>query len=484
MKKPNLIYVFADQMRGCDMGCAGNEEVITPNIDRMAGEGVLFQNAVSVFPVCTPNRASLISGKYPHSVDVLDNDVPLPITGQGFGHTLKANGYKTGWVGKWHLFGPEAFRLSYIPPGEHRHGFDDLWAGVNCTHQYMDQFIYINDDPRRKAYTGYEPDIQTDIALEFIQENKEEPFALFVSFGPPHDPYELVPDKYKELYKDRKVSFRANVKTEEPFRTDIAPGNMGDNPHWDILAFYNHYSEENKRAYPDPAVQKDYYGAITALDHNMGKLMDRLEKLGIADDTIIVFSSDHGDMMYSQRSIQKGYPWEESLNIPFVLRYPKAIESDSKVTKPFNTVDIMPTILDLMGIEIPDFCEGTSFGLSLMGQEQDLPEAAYVMSTMKWNIPEWRAIRTENHTYVETLEGPCMMFDNVNDPYQLNNLIDDPANTRVKQELKTLYDQMATDVKDPFDSWETVDARMKAVNEVWMNEYGEAIRQSNKNLKG
>lgn len=148
-QKPNLIYIFADQMRGCDMRCAGNADVLTPNIDKIAAQGFMFRNTVSVFPVCTPNRASLISGKYPVSTEVLDNDVALPINGEGIGHALKNNGYKTGWIGKWHLFGPNEFREAYIPPGEHRHGFDDLWACLNCSHQYYDNFYYLNDNPQK-----------------------------------------------------------------------------------------------------------------------------------------------------------------------------------------------------------------------------------------------------------------------------------------------------------------------------------------------
>lgn len=475
LRKPNLVYIFADQMRGMDMGCAGNHEVITPNLDRLAKEGFMFKNAVSVFPVCSPQRASLISGRYPTTTGVMDNDVPLPIDGKGFGHVLKNSGYKTGWVGKWHLFGPVEVRETFVPPGEHRHGFDDLWAGVNCSHKYFDYFYFLNDCSEKVYFKGYEPDIQTNIAIDFITKHREEPFALFVSWGPPHNPYQQVPEQRKEDYKNFSLQFRSNVNENEKIVTEYMPGNI-KNQQFDILSFYNSYTEDKEmRAYANKDVLKDYYAAITALDYNVGRLVQHLEELGISEETIVVFTSDHGDMMYSHRAIQKNYPWEESINIPFILRYSNIVESGRSTMRPFNTVDIMPTILELMGIDVPDYVEGSSFAPMLLGREQQSPEAAYIMCAWPWIIPEWRGIRTERYTYIESPEGPLMLYDNEKDPFQLRNVIEEKEYAQIRKELREIYIRMAREIGDNFEPWQKISDKMEKIRSEWMAKYSSMI---------
>jgi arylsulfatase A-like enzyme len=468
--RPNLVFIFADQMRGMDMGCAGNSQIRTPNMDKLSEEGFMFKNAVSCFPVCTPYRACLISGRYPVNNGVMDNDVPLPIDGKGFGHLLKANGYRTGWVGKWHLFGP-GVRTTFIPPGEHRHGFDDLWAGVNCSHKYCDSFYYLNDHPEKIYFNGYEPDIQTDIAMNFISQYQEEPFAIFLSWGPPHDPYHTVPEKWKELYDENKLDFRPNVSPDREFITGAAPGNV-KNPNFDIRSFYRAYTGDRELlVMPNKKVLRDYYAAISSLDNNIGRLTEHLQRLHLDDKTIFVFTSDHGDMMYSHGAIQKNHPWEESIHVPFLIKYPGKIRPGEATSKPFNTVDIMPTILELMGIDVPDFAEGTSFAPLLSGKEQKLPEAAYIMCTWPWIIPEWRGIRTERYTYVETPESPLLLFDNENDPFQLQNVIDRDEYSAIREELEAVYRQMANEIGDPFDKWDTIKLKMAASCDAWREKY-------------
>jgi arylsulfatase A-like enzyme len=485
-KQPNLVFVMADQMRGMDMRCAGNTLIRTPHLDRLAEEGFMFRNAVSCLPVCTPQRACLISGRYPTTTQVLNNDMPLPIDEKGFGHVLKSNGYKTGWVGKWHLFGPSC-RESYIPPGEHRHGFDDLWAVLNCCHEYFDNYYYLDDSPEKVWFKGYEPDIQTDIAREFISKHKDQPFALFLSWGPPHDPYHQVPEEWKSIYDPLKISFRDNVKPDAELDGSF-PGNIPEELIKKLKgipfgrAFYNAYHQKpadidwkdlkpDPRGFPDQRVVRDYYAAISALDHNIGRLQDHLTQLNLERNTIFVFTSDHGDMMYSQGAIQKNYPWEESLNVPFLLKYPEAVPPNRTISNPFNTVDILPTILHLMGIKVPDFAEGHSFAPVLKGEDQVYPDAAYIMCPWPWMIPTWRGIRTERYTYVETRDGPFMLYDNLRDPYQLENVLYHPEYRKVTSDLGKIYRRMAQKANDPFESWEVIQDRTERINEEWKQRY-------------
>ncbi len=469
-KSPNLIFIFADQMRR-DMGCAGNEQVITPNLDRIAREGFQFNNAVACFPVCAPNRACMLTGQYPTTLDVLCNDVPIPTDKRkGIGYMLKDARYKTGYIGKWHLFGPESTREAYIPPGPDRLGFEDLWAVLNCRHQYMDSYYYLNDNPEKIHIEGYEPDHQTDLALDFISQNKNDPFALFLSVGPPHDPYEQVPEKWKAKYNIEELEWKPNVKSL-----------IFENGGWPW------YKKE-----PNKEILRDYYAHITALDYNVGRIMDHLDALGLDEDTIVVFTSDHGEMMYSQGCMQKGLPWEESIGVPFLIRHPKNIKPNTSSKIPFNSVDIVPTLASLMSIDIPEYVEGTDYSHIILGDNElgkdscetkyeskhelkyqpkhgpkHEPEAAYIMTAFPFIIPEWRGVRTERYTYARSIEGPMMLYDNEEDPYQLNNLVEKAEAQGLINELDALTDKLAEQAGDSFEPWGVINKRMSERNEEW-----------------
>lgn len=472
-KRPNLLFVFADQMRAMDTGCGGNPAVLTPNLDSLSGQGMYFDTCVSTFPVCTPYRACLVSGKYPTSAGVLDNDVPLPITGTGFGHELKNAGYRTGWIGKWHLFGSEPLRKTFIPPGEHRHGFD-TFIGVNCAHEYRSGFYYGSRSPEKIPFQGYEPDLQTDLALQFIEENQQEPFALFLSFGPPHDPYHEVPQAYKALYRPEDIVYRPNVQPDQPLYNDAPPGNNPRPWEADVYRMHRPYDpDETRWPYPHREVARDYYAAITALDANLGRLMRRLGELGLAEDTILVFTADHGDMLYSHRLVQKNYPYDESILVPFILRYPGAVRAASRLAAPFSTVDILPTLLELMGLPVPPYSEGVSFARAVRGEQQPLPECAYMLCSWDWAMPEWRGIRTARYTYVETPDGPYALFDNLTDPYQLENLAGRPGCAALQRQLQSLYRQQQRAVGDPFETWPVIRERMQRDRETFAHRYPE-----------
>lgn len=185
IEKPNLLFVFADQMRSTAMGCAGVEKVKTPHFDRFASEGTRFTNAISNTPSCTPARASLLTGLHTMTHGLVNNDLTLDPELPTIAHALNGAGYKCGYIGKVHLDGPD--RTAYAPPGPKRYGFNDFWAAAECHHSYQDAFYYLNDDPELKWFDGYEPDRQTELAVEYIHEKKkdDDPFCLFLSWGPP-----------------------------------------------------------------------------------------------------------------------------------------------------------------------------------------------------------------------------------------------------------------------------------------------------------
>jgi arylsulfatase A-like enzyme len=436
---PNLVFVFADQMRGMSMGCAGDPNVLTPNMDKMAEEGVRFSHAYANNPVCTPSRACMLTGRHSISNRTVTNDLPMPENEITFGEILKQAGYRTGYVGKWHLDGIP--RSKFTPPGACRHGFD-YWAVWNCSHDYFNGKVYC-DTPEPVQLSGYEPEAQTDLALKFLHENADEPLCLFLSWGPPHDPYHQVPEKYRQLYDPERLELPPNVP-ETPDFSQAPLGRMD--------------SESGMRR-----TIADYYAAITALDEQLGRILSTIDELNIAENTIVVFTSDHGDMLFSQGSFKKQQPYEESINIPLITRWngkiPKGIVSDTL----FSTVDFLPTLLSAMNIEQPKDVEGIDLSYALRGEKGKDPDSVFLMDLVpmdegiRLGISEWRGVRTKRHTYARWIDGrDWVLFDNDLDPYQLKNLIDDPDAISIKQAMEVELQKQMDQIGDKGLDWQNL----------------------------
>jgi len=404
IQKPNVIFVFADQWRAQDVGYNGNTIVKTPSIDKLAEESAVFTNAVSGCSVCCPYRASLLTGQYPLTHGVFYNDKALNPEANSIAKIYKNAGYETGYIGKWHLNGHEPneetfkARLKFIPK-ERRQGFD-FWQVLECTHDYNNSFYY-EDSNEKLKWKEYDAIAQTKSAIEYIQEksNDENPFLLMLSWGPPHSPYHTAPEKYQNMFSPDDIKTRPNVPEElrEKARNDIA----------------------------------GYYAHIAALDDCMKELLAAVKESGIDENTIFIFTSDHGDMLYSHGNKKKQQPWDESLLVPFLLRFPEKLGTDQKqVEMPINTPDILPTLLGLSGIEIPKTVEGTDYSTVLTGEKEPENEAVLIQCAVpfhQWNYAnggrEYRGVRTEKYTYVRDLNGPWLLYDNVQDTFQMNNLI-------------------------------------------------------------
>ena len=384
------------------MGCMGNEQVITPHLDKMADEGLLVTNVISAQPVCTPYRAQLLTGRYGHSTGVIHNDIRLPDSETLISEQMKKAGYATGYIGKWHLAGNRKDPVD----AKSRRGWD-FWAVRNCSHSHFWPVYWLNDAKEPIKVKGWEPDVQTDLAIEFINKKKSEPFCLFLSFGPPHNPYKA-PKEYQDMYKDKKLKNRPNV-----------PGG-------------------------DTKNLREYYAMVTSLDSCMGRINDALAEAGVADDTIVVFTSDHGDMLGSQGHPLKQRPWEESIHVPFIARYPAKIKKGQVRDWVISSVDVMPTLLGMCNAPIPTNVEGMDYSSTLIGKSDKERDAAFLFNVHQGGGPgtDWRGIRTKEWTYAFHFSGDWIMYDLKNDPYQLKNLIDDPKYAAKKQELKTQLEAM------------------------------------------
>jgi arylsulfatase A-like enzyme len=403
-KKPNVIYVFADQWRAQAVGYAGDVNARTPNLDQLAQEGIQFTNAVSTCPSCTPYRASLLTGNYSTTHGLLLNDILLDPDSESMAKIYTKAGYNTAYWGKWHVGGP--YRLGYISEAN-RQGFD-LWKVMECTHEYMDSWYYDGNDRNRKRWDGYDAHAQAKDLCEYISEHAvdEEPFLAVLSWGPPHDPYHQVPEKYLDMYADlEKIVLRENVPED--------------------------YREEALN------MLQGYYAHIAALDESMGWITDQIKKSGIEENTILIFTSDHGDMVGSKGMKYKSNPWDEAIMVPFLLDYPGAIKENRIINMPIGTPDILPTMLGLCGIETDVEFEGSDFSAILLGHEDEFDNAALITNPTKNVVKkEFRGVRTTRYTYVEDLNGPWLLYDNEKDPFQSTNLIEQEGNDALKAELK------------------------------------------------
>jgi arylsulfatase A-like enzyme len=287
-KRPNVVFVFSDQHRAQATGYAGDPNVITPVMDRLAEESLNFTTAVSCAPVCSPYRGSLLTGQYPLTHGVFVNDVNLNHNAVTLADAYSQSGYDTAYIGKWHVDGHG--RSHFIPKERHL-GFDH-WQVLECTHDYNHSFYYEGDDPTQLRWEGYDAEAQTRAAQEYIrQHDKEKPFLLVLSWGPPHNPYETAPGLFRDMYDPDKIVLRPNVPLE---RQDQASQDLSG-----------------------------YYAHISALDACLGRLLETLGEEGIKEDTLFVYTSDHGDMLWSQGEYRKQRPWDESILVPFLLHYPR-----------------------------------------------------------------------------------------------------------------------------------------------------------------
>lgn len=417
---PNVVIIIADQWRAQATGFAGDPNARTPQLDQLAKTGVVLTTAASTCPVCSPFRASLVTGRYPTTHGVFLNDVPLNNDAVSLAQAFRGAGYTTGFIGKWHIAGDG--RLSFIPP-ELRQGFE-FWRACECTHDY-NRSLYYGDTPEPKYWKGYDAEDQTREAEAFIRSHQKQPFLLVLSWGSPHNPYNTAPEQFKKLFKPEDIKLRPNVPAESAnaARRDLA----------------------------------GYYAHCAALDTYIGDITETLSKCGLDKNTIIVFTSDHGDMLESHAMQRKQRPWDESALVPFVVHWPTGLgEKGRKLAAPFASPEIMPTLLSLCDIPIPKTVEGANRADWLLGKSPDADRDALICAVVlfgEWTARnggrEYRGIRTIRYTYVRTLEGPWLLYDNQEDTYQEHNLIGNSKyaglqaelDGRLKAELKRRNDE-------------------------------------------
>jgi len=430
-RTPNLLFVFPDQMRAQALGFMNEDPAITPNLDRFAGEGVALTQAVSNYPVCSPYRAMMLTGLYPHSNGVLANcntngaehGYELSPQARCWSDVLHDHGHSLGYIGKWHLDSPHHpyvdtsnnsvdFAWNEWTPPERRHGFGFWYAyGTYDNHDHPEYWTTEALRDQRTRVDQWGPEHEADMAIRFLRNegggfrDPNRPWALVVSMNPPHMPYDLVPERYLERY--------GNVPVEE----------LVNRPNVTL-------AEDTPGSRLARLHMKNYLAQVTGVDDQFGRILSALREEGMEEDTIVVFTSDHGNCLGSHEEVSKNVHYEESMRVPLIIRWPGRIDP-RRDDLLFSTPDICPTLLDLMGLgaQIPEKVQGTSRASVLLHGNGDRPTSQlYIKIPYGQPALGHRGVRTQRYTLsMEKGEEGVVsttLHDNVEDPYQLENVAD------------------------------------------------------------
>lgn len=394
--RPNVVVFLTDQQRWDTMGLHGNPLDLTPNLDRLAGQGTFPRYSFTNQPVCAPSRASLQTGQYATQTGVYRNDIPLSAEATTLAHLFRDAGYRTGYIGKWHLSEHEPV------PREDRGGYE-FWLGANQTEFVSDAYrtVLFDGDGQEMHLPGYRVDATTDAAIRFIDDHDAEPFFLFVSYLEPHhqnhtDDYPP-PTGYRERYQGRWMP------------PDLAA--LGGSAHRQLGG---------------------YFGMVKRLDEALGRLVDALVSLGLLDDTIVLFTSDHGCHFKTRNSEYKRSAHDASVRVPTVLHGGRF--SGGRVLEELvSHVDLAPTLLDAAGLEVPESMSGRSFLPLVERHDIEWPDDIYVQIS---EAQVGRAVRTARWKYAvyapdaDAWDDPTAdhfveeaLYDLAADPYELDNLI-------------------------------------------------------------
>lgn len=409
----NLLFVFVDQLRKYDLGCYGSRQVISPAIDALAGDGLVFEHCLSNAPLCVPVRGSLLTGLFPQKHKAFTNDMSIRYDIPSVADALNAVGYRTGYIGKWHLCGIP--REQYIDK-DRRLGFTE-WKVANCNHNYTHVY-YDDEDNVRHHVPGYEPEIFGSLGEEFIRRNADKPWALYLSFATPHDPHGNLPEYALDPYRDVRPELPPNV------------------PETGILMTREKHVTRQQMAED----ARGYFAHITAIDHQMENLVLALKETGQYDNTLIVFTADHGDLLGSQGLTDKQTAYREAVDVPLIMHHP-ALVKNGRTDALMGLVDLPVTLLSALGLTMGGETDGKDLSHVMQDPSARGLDDVYMFdlypchNAYSKGLTAWRALRTDRYTYCINEKGPLFLFDNETDPYQMHNLKDDPACAGLRSEL-------------------------------------------------
>jgi len=435
-KKLNIIVITTDDQARWSLGCYGNKESKTPHMDQLAKDGARFLNAFTATPVCSPSRASFLTGRYGTQVGITDWITPKEAQG-GLGlpkdsitwmSVLQRLGYRTGLIGKWHLGAVPTLHPT-------KKGFDHFMGFLDGGNTPMNPTLEVKG--KVEKLKGSLPDILTDDAIEFVKQSKDGPFALMLNFRAPHAPYAPTPDVDIEPFKslDPTIPDFPNLKVKQVKK-----------------------------------LTREYYASVHSVDRNLGRLLALLDQLGLRDNTIIIFTSDHGYMIGHHGLIHKGNAawitegrekerrpnmYDHALQVPLIVRWPGVVKGGTEVSQLVSNIDTFPTVLGMLKAEPPREYkhEGMDFSALLRGDKTTWRDAVFAQYDPHNGLDgAMRSVRTERWHLVRQYKKngqPDELFDLKVDPEELRNLYDEPVHREVRDALQARLTVWMRSMNDP-----------------------------------
>ncbi len=444
MPRPNLLFIFTDEQRQDTLRVYGNELMDTPNLDGLAAESVVFNNAYVTQPVCTPSRSSIMTGLYPHTNACIANNIPLTREYPTIAEMLPEGEYETGYFGKWHL-GDEMVG---------QHGFEKNWAATEdgyhvyatqelFKHRHVSYYYFLKQhgiEPDQVGEDGFavfsrnlcchlpreltKPAFTAQRVCEFIEKNQQRPFVCYVNFLEPHMPFH---GPFDWMYDPAEMQFSPNFLVpgddKTPLRCRVLQEQYGKHPE-------SYYRETKAR----------YYGLVSLVDYYVGEMLDTLSACGLDDNTIVVFTSDHGEMMGDHALMYKTVMYEEAVKVPLFMRVPQWGHQQRMIDQPVSQVDLVPTLLELMGCQSPDGLQGYSLVPYLSGAGELSCEDVFIewqtaegftsIEDKRWSQEEQEKAGSAEVRTVITPQGwklnlrrddGCELYNLREDPYELDN---------------------------------------------------------------
>ncbi|MEH6550564.1 MAG: sulfatase [Pseudomonadales bacterium] len=484
-KQPNIIFIMSDDHAANAISSYGSRlssVVKTPNIDRLANEGVRLNSMFAANSICTPSRASILTGQYSHTNGVRTLDDVIDPAGDNLAKQLKQAGYNTAIIGKWHLKSePSGFDYYNVLPGQGRYHNPRLKEMGDS---------WVDGDVGGKVYKGYVSDVITDLALDWVsQRDADAPFFLMLHHKAPHGLWEP-PKRYEDLYADvfipepESLYKRGNHgptddviidgKKGQQFGSSVSRRMEGRGlvtrmlkDRWPTGTLeLDTYDKDTVTSAAYQKYLKDYLRTAASVDDSVGKVLDYLDQQGLADNTIVIYTSDQGMLLGEHDYYDKRWIYEESIQMPFLIRYPGVVPKQQTSDALFANIDIAPTLLEFAGQSAPALIQGKSFKTALENPAQAVGDDSlyyrYWLHMAHHYVPAHYGLRTSDYKlvffYGLALDANGSMpastppywelYDLKNDPREMNNLIKDPAYQKIALDLKEQLMQVKTEVGD------------------------------------
>jgi len=425
-KRPNFVFILTDDHRWDAMSCAGHPFLHTPNIDRIAKEGVRFTNAFVTTALCSPSRATFHTGMYVHSHGIKDNKTQWPDKIPTYSGLLQKAGYDTAFIGKWHMDNQDGPR-----PGFNR------WVSFQGQGPYYNPTL--NVDGERVPSTGYTTDLLTEHAVKWLKQPRSEPFSLCLWHKACHEPFAPAV-RHSKLYENAPIPHPESLDDTLEGKPSWQQKNRPD-------AKPSAQAEQRKQTREQRI--RDYCRTIVGIDDSVGRVLRTLEEMGVLDSTVVVFAGDNGFLWGEHGQGDKRCMYEESIRIPLVMRYPACIKPGTLSDNIVLNIDVCPTFLDLAGVPIPETVEGKSWRPLFSGRDRGWRTDflyEYDLEPPSVRKPTVRGIRNERWKYIEHPDypGEYELYDVQTDPLEMHNLINDPKYAKTLAGMRTRFRELMT----------------------------------------